>query len=168
MATIDFQIITDGSKNMNPAVYTLSGSGLGFFGTTTGSSVQIGAFQDTTNVSNGDGSEITDSTNNIKYVANTYPSGMTTTSLTGGAVRSIGLSGIKSNQATLGIQFNHPTAVNVQNCQLRIYDRANINHPASGVNTRVAEIINHNGAANQTDLGTIGVTSDVVGSGDCL
>ena len=58
MAQIDFQIHT--VNTMVPSVETLSGSGLGFFGTTQGSSVQIGAYQDTTNVSNADGSVIKD------------------------------------------------------------------------------------------------------------
>ena len=65
MAQIDFQLLTQ--NTMVPSLTTLSGSGLGFFGTTQGSSVQIGSFQDTTNVSNADGSVIKDSTNNIKY-----------------------------------------------------------------------------------------------------
>ena len=69
MATIDFQIIPDSQTDMDPSLYTFSGSGLGFFGATQGSSVQIGAFQDTTNVTNADGSEIKDATNNNKYVA---------------------------------------------------------------------------------------------------
>ena len=55
----------------------------------------------------------------------------------------------------------------MQNCQLRIYDRANINNPASGVNTKAAEIINHNGGTYATQ-GTLGSTSEVVGSGDIL
>ena len=46
-----------------------------------------------------------------------------------------------------------------------IYDRSNINHPASGVNTKVAEIINHNGSAS-TSQGVLGNPSTVVGSGD--
>lgn len=167
MATIDFQIIPDSQTDMDPSLYTFSGSGLGFFGATQGSSVQIGAFQDTTNVTNADGSEIKDATNNNKYVASTFPSGMTTTSLTGGASNTVGLSGIKSNQATLGICFSHTTSVNVQNCQLRVYDRVNINNPASGVNTKVAEIINHNGGLTN-GLGSAGVNSPAVGSGDCF
>ena len=170
MATIDFQLFNETSTSMKPALWDLtSGSGLGFFGATAGSSVQIGAYQGRTDVTNADGSDIEDSTNNIKYVADTFPSGMTSTSLTGGAVSTVGLSGIKSNQATLGINFSHDTEVNVQNCQLRVYDRVNTNYPASGVNTRVAEIINHNGSAAVTSgLGSAGNTSAAVGSGDAF
>jgi hypothetical protein len=67
----------------------------------------------------------------------------------------------------LGIQFGHTTAVKTQNAQLRVYDRSNVNYPASGVNTKVAEIINHDGSAYNTQ-GTLGNTSDAVGSGDSL
>ena len=52
MATIDFQV--NYSNAMVPGTETLSGSGLGFFGATAGSSVQIGAYQSSTFVSNGD------------------------------------------------------------------------------------------------------------------
>jgi hypothetical protein len=77
------------------------------------------------------------------------------------------LSGIKTFQGTLGIQFSHTTAVKTQNAQLRIYDRTNINYPASGVNTKVAEIINHDGSAYNTQ-GILGQSSNAVGSGDSL
>lgn len=163
MAEIRFQLLknTDGT----PSVRSLSGSGLAFYGASAGSSVQIGSFQDNTYVANPDGSIYTDATNNIKYVANTHPSGMTITSEDGGSSLSVGLSGVKTYQATLGIEFGHSTAVNTQNVQLRIYDRSNINYPASGVNTKVAEIINHNGVS-YTSQGSTGQSSNVVGSGD--
>ena len=124
MAQIDFQILTQ--NTMIPSLETLSGSGLGFFGSTQGSSVQIGSFQDTTNVSNADGSVIKDSTNNIKYTTSVFPSGRCTMTSNGGT-STVGLSGVKSFQGTLGITFSHSTDVNAQNCQLRIYDRTNVN-----------------------------------------
>ena len=164
MAQIDFQIHT--VNTMVPSVETLSGSGLGFFGTTQGSSVQIGAYQDTTNVSNADGSVIKDSTNNIKYTTSAFPSGRCTMTSNGGT-STVGLSGVKSFQGTLGITFSHTTDVNVQNCQMRIYDRTNVNYPASGVNTKVAEIINHNGSTYNSQ-GTNSQSSDAIASGDIL
>ena len=164
MAIIDFQILlpADGSAATEE---TLSGSGLGFFGLSAGSSVQIGSHQDTTFVSNGDGSTTTTRANNIKFVANTYPSGQCTVGAAGGGDYSVGLSGVKSTAATLGVRFGHDTAVKTQNCQLRIYDRSNINYPASGVNTKVAEIVNFNGSTF-SGQGSSGASSDVVGSGD--
>ena len=165
MAEIRFQIL--GAADGTPNLDTLSGSGLAFYGSSAGSSVQIGTYQDNTYVANSDGSIYKDASNNIKYVASTYPSGMTVTSEAGGSDLTIGLSGVKTYQATLGIEFGHSTNVNVQNAQLRIYDRTNINYPASGVLCKVAEIINHNGGNFQSQ-GSAGITSDVVGSGDCF
>ena len=45
MAEIRFQLL--GNNDGTPSVDTLSGSGMAFFGSTAGSSVQIGAYQDT-------------------------------------------------------------------------------------------------------------------------
>jgi hypothetical protein len=39
----------------------------------------------------------------------------------------------------LNVRFTHNEAVRVQNCKLRIFDRSNINNPASGVTTYVYE-----------------------------
>jgi hypothetical protein len=165
MAIIDFQIL--GQNDGDPSLETLSGSGLGFFGLSAGSSVQIGAYQDTTYVSNGDGSVTKGTTNNIKYVADTHPSGMATVTALGGTYGTVGLSGIKSFESTLGVRFGHTTAVKTQNVQLRIYDRSNINYPASGVNTKVAEIVNFGGGTYDSQ-GDPGVGSNYVGSGDAF
>lgn len=167
MAAIYFQTDIGANARAPAATYTLSGSGLGFFGTTAGSSVQIGAYQSSTYVSNADGSTTSGQANNTKYVASTYPSGMVTMGETGGAGYTVGLSGVKSMKGTLGIQFDHTSAVKTQNVQLRIYDRTNINNPASGVNTKVAEIVNFNGSTYAAQ-GSVGESSDVVGSGDAL
>ena len=109
MAEIIFQLLHN--ANGTAAVDDLGGSGLAFYGSTAGSSVQIGEYQSKTFVSNGDGSEYKDETNNIKYVASTYPSGQTTIAGQFGGPNNIGLSGIKSFQGTLGIQFGHTSAV---------------------------------------------------------
>lgn len=165
MAVIDFQIL--GNANASPSLETFSGSGLAFFGATAGSSVQIGSYQDSTYVANSDGTTTKDQTNNIKYVGNTFPSGLCTVNAIGSPYGPIGLSGVKNHQATLGIRFGHNSAVKTQNCQLRIYDRTNINNPASGVNTKVAEIANFSGNA-WNNQGTLGIPSAVVGSGDAF
>ena len=164
MATIDFQV--NYSNAMVPGTETLSGSGLGFFGATAGSSVQIGAYQSSTFVSNGDGSTTSGQTNNIKYATSIFPSGRCVVN-SAGSDFNVGLSGVVSYQTTLGVRFGHTTAVKTQNAQLRIYDRANINYPASGVNTKVAEIVNWNGA-DPTSQGSDGVSSAYIGSGDAF
>jgi hypothetical protein len=164
MAEIKFQLL--GNNDGTPSVRTLSGSGLAFFGATAGSSVQVGAYQGTTYVSNGDGSVFTDSTSNVKFqTTSQYPSGRCVLTVAGSPYEN-GLSGVRTMYGTLGIEFGHTSPVNVQNCQLRIYDRANINYPASGVNTKVAEIINHNGGTYNAQGADNGLGSDAVGSGD--
>jgi hypothetical protein len=165
MAELIFQLLhnADGTA----AVDNLGGSGLAFYGSSAASSVQIGEYQSSTYIASADGSIFKDETNNIKYVASTYPSGQTNIGGQFGTATNIGLSGIKSFQGTLGVEFGHTTAVKIQNAQLRVYDRSNVNSPASGVNTKVAEIINHDGSAYNTQ-GTLGNTSNAVGSGDSL
>ena len=69
MAAITFQTNIGADAKAPDATYTLSGSGLGFFGTTAGSSVQIGAYQSSTYISNADGSVTSGQANNTKYVA---------------------------------------------------------------------------------------------------
>ena len=168
MAEIRFQLLMLPAGT--PIRDNLQGSGLAFYGSTAASSVQVGEYQDSTYVSNSDGSTYTDLCNNSKYVASVFPSGRAVLKHDS-ATDSVGLSGVKTYQSTIGIEFGHTTAVKVQNAQLRIYDRSNINNPASGVNTKVAEIVNHNGYAGSTawaNQGTIGKTSNVVGSGDIL
>tara|TARA_R110000850_G_scaffold49441_2_gene121954 strand:- start:394 stop:1386 length:993 start_codon:yes stop_codon:yes gene_type:complete len=165
MAEIRFQLLKQ--ANGQPALDTLSGSGLAFYGATAGSSVQIGAYQGTTYVANSTGSTYKDETNNIKYLSSTFPSGQTNIAGAFGTAANIGLSGVKTFQGTLGIEFGHTAAVKVQNCQLRIYDRASVNYPASGVNTKLAEIANHNGTSFSSQ-GSAGTTSNAVGSGDIL
>ena len=167
MATIRFQILNN--SDSTASTDTLSGSGLAFFGANGGSSVAIGQYQDSTWVSNGDGTSYTTATLNNKFIDDgEFPSGRVELGgAFGGDDTTLSLTGIKSMHATLGIEFGHSTEINVQNCQLRVYDRANPNNPASGVNTKVAEIVNFNGAANSVSQGSTSQTSAAVGSGDC-
>ena len=164
MAIIDFQLLNN--NNGTPSLETLSGSGLGFFGATAGSSVQIGQFQERTNVTTANGSTVGSSVTNIKYTTGAFPSGRCTVDATGPAY-STGLSGVPSFESTLGIRFGNTSAVKVQNCQLRVYDRAAINNPASGVNTKVAEIVNFQGGSYNSQ-GSAGVGNGAVGSGDAF
>ena len=165
MAEIRFQLLKQ--ANGTPALPTLSGSGLAFYGATAGSSVQIGAYQGTTRVANSDGSAYVDATNNTKYRSSVFPSGQCALGGAFGTEVNVGLSGIKTMHGTLGIEFGNSTAVKVQNCQLRIYDRSNVNNPASGVNTKVAELVNFNGSTFNNQ-GSTSDASTVVGSGDAF
>lgn len=138
----------------------LGGSGIGFYGASFGSSVQIGSYQDKTFITNADGTVNGGNAHNVKYTA---PSSGYPDTLTSG----IPLSKLNAYHRTIDVNFDHSTPVNVQNVQARIYDRVNINHPASGVNTKIAELVNFNGLAYSSWVGTPGdanVATDGVGS----
>lgn len=146
----------------------LMGSGLGFYGSSFGSSVSLGAFQSRSFITNSAGVTNGGASQNIQY---THPASGFPQSASG-----IPLIRINSFHRTLDVHFDHDEPVFVQNAQLRIFDRVNINNPASGVNTRVAEIINFNGLNYSSWLATPGdanTANDAVGgspfgSGDLL
>tara|TARA_R100000908_G_C3752226_1_gene146738 strand:+ start:1908 stop:2618 length:711 start_codon:yes stop_codon:yes gene_type:complete len=116
------------------AINNLSGSGLGFFGGSFGQSVQLNSFQDTTFITDGNGTTDGGAGNNMKYSTDT-------TSFAAGVVPATGLLFIPNNKASLNIRFSNDSAVRTQNAKLRIFDRTNKDHPASGVITRVAELL---------------------------
>jgi hypothetical protein len=116
-------------------INNLSGSGLGFYGAGGyGTSVAVGHYQDTTYITNSTGTA-TDAikVDNVKWVHNA--SGQ----IAGGEIRA--LRDIPNYLATLNIRFTNSTPVKVQNAQLRIFDRVNIDNPAVGVLTKVAVLV---------------------------
>ena len=140
------------------------GSGLGFYGASFGSSVQIGAFQDKTFVTNSAGTAQGPAANNIKF---TVPATGNTQTIGSG----IPITKINSGNRSFHINFDHSTDVNVQNCQLRIYDRTNINFPASGVVTKVCELVNFAGKTSSAWTSSNGpdntaLQGNFYGSGD--
>lgn len=134
----------------NFSIQNLSGSGLGFFGAAGfAASVLVGAWQDHTFITDGAGVNQGPEVANVKYL--NAGSG-----ILGQTGSGIALTAIPNYQASLNIRFTNDTAVKVQNAQLYIYDRSNINNPASGVTTAVAEIIHP------------GITQANTGSGDTV
>lgn len=141
----------------------LQGSGLGFYGSTFGSSVQIGAYQSKTFITNSTGSTNGGAAYNIKY--GSHPA----TGISEVVVTGVPLVRINGGYRTLDINFDHTTDVLVQNCQFRVYDRTNVNYPASGVNTKVAELINFDGKTYTAWLAANGNANTALechGSGD--
>lgn len=144
MAEINFYADSFGITNLN-------GSGLGFYGAGFGQSVNVGEWQDTTFITNGNGTSQGPQVNNTKYVN-------TMSGIINGASSGVLLTQIPNYLSTLNIRFTHNVSVQVQNVKLRIYDRSNINNPASGVTTKVAELIhpdiiqNNNGSGDTTWL----------------
>lgn len=129
MAQISFKADENGIQN-------LSGSGLGFYGSSFGSSVAVGSYQDSTFITDGNGTIQGPQVHNTKWA---HPNS--------GIVNGVGpwaLNSIPNRLASLQIGFNHSTPVKVQNAYFRIYDRSGINNAASGVTTKVAELIHPN------------------------
>lgn len=127
MATFTFH---SGSNN-------IGSSGLGFFGSSGfGSSVAIGVYQDSTYITNANGTIAGQSLNNIKH---SHPSSGILNGI--GGPGGLDLLAIANAEASLNIRYSHTTAVKTQQVRLRIYDRSNINNIASGVTTKVAELV---------------------------
>lgn len=149
--------ITFGTYQAN----NLGGSGIGFYGSTFGASVQVGQYQSRSYITNSNGTINGGNAKNTKY---THAASGVPEDVASG----IPVVRINGSERLLDINFDHSVPVKVQNVQLRIYDRSNINHPASGVNTKVAEIVNFNGLAYNTWVGAPGAvnTTTSYGSGD--
>lgn len=138
MATITFHANNENIYNENPTsqpdlIASSAGSGLGFFGGGFGISVPVNQYQDSTYVTNANGTASGIKCSNLKYATDS-------TAFVQGEGVTTGLSGIPNIAAPLNIRFEHPEGVRVQNCKLRVFDRQDINKHASGVVTQVYEI----------------------------
>lgn len=171
MAGITFEVQDASFDNTTLGV---NGSGLGFYGSGGhGTSVPLLEYQKTTFLTNSDGTGNGGQIRNVEFVSGIL--GSSGCRLQNTASNTGLLTKLNNTEATLLIHFNHDVNVYVQNCQLRIYDRINnINNPASGVVTKVAEIANFDGknytgwlASPGTDF-TTGVSPKVIGSGDAF
>lgn len=111
-----------------------AGSGLGFFGGGFGISVAVGSYQDTTFVTNSDGTSSGIRVKNTKWDSTSKNSGSIANAV------SVGLSGLPNYYAPLNVRFTHTEAVKTQSCKLRIFDRNDISKQASGVTTKVFEV----------------------------
>jgi hypothetical protein len=116
-------------------IQDLAGSGIAFFGDAGfGASIQVGAWQGHSYISDGSGGNQGPEVPNVKY-ANAG------SGILGQAGSGIALTAIPNWQSTLNIRFTYDTPVKTQNAKLYIYDRSNTNNPASGVTTKVAQLI---------------------------
>lgn len=126
--------------------YISAGSGIGFYGSSFGASVPVGAWQDTTYVTNSVGTLQNIQCDNVKWTHNASGG------IAGG--NSLPLTSIPNDIATLNIRFTYDSAVRVQNAQLRIYDRSTVTRGASGVTTAVAEIVHPSPIQGATGSGS--------------
>jgi hypothetical protein len=147
-------------------ILNMNGSGLGFFGDAGfGASVPVNEYQGRTFITDGAGATQGAECWNIKFVH-------ASSGVIGQLGSGLGLTRIPNYQATLNIRFTHDSAVRTQNGVVRIYDRVNINNGASGVTTKVAELIHPwttqtpDGSGDSTWLTPVGssVVVDLVAS----
>lgn len=128
----------------------LAGSGLGFYGDGGfAASISVGSYNGRTFITNSAGTAQGNECNNIKYLN----SG---SGIIGQAGSGVAVANIPNYLATMQLHFRNDTAVQVQNAVVRIYDRTNINNNASGVTTKMAELIHPS------------TSQLVVGSGDTV
>lgn len=137
MADIKFYATEESANSPGGTlIHHEAGSGLGFYGNGYGVSVPIGGTQDSTWLTNSNGTatqrvrlkntKAVDFVNKNKVSINGGPSTDT-------------LDKIRNSDCPLNIRFEHSEAVRVQNCKLRVFDRNNIANQASGVATYVFE-----------------------------
>ena len=124
----------------------LNASGLGFFGASFGTSVQVGQYQDTTFISSANGVTEGPEATNCKY--DTVTSGV----IIDGAA-AIDPSAVVINSGTLNVRFTYSdTPVMTQNCKLQIFDRVDPDNGATGVLTQVLQVCN--GGSGVSSSGT--------------
>lgn len=139
MATINFYADDFQVQNLN-------GSGLGFYGSGFGNSVDVGEFQQTTFITDANGTVEGPQVNNIKWTH-------ADSGLINSATESVLLTQIPNYLATLNIRFTHTSAVKTQNALVKIYDRTTTTAAASGVTTYVAELIHPDTVQNDNGSG---------------
>ena len=129
-------------------VNNLSGSGLGFYGSSGfGASVLVGNYQNNTYVTDSTGTIQGPQGNNVQYL--NAASGILGTNSSGTL-----LTQIPNYQATLNVRFTYATQIHVQNAYFTIYDRVSVSNPASGVTTKVAQIIHPDNVQNNNGSGS--------------
>jgi hypothetical protein len=154
MATsIDFWV------GQNSNFTTLNGSGLGFFGSSFGNAVALNAYQDTTYVTNSNGTVQGPIGDNVKY---THANSGNVNSVSG-----LHLRAIPNYLASLNIRIESDSAIQTQNAKLYGYDRSNKNNAPSGVTFQAAELIHPWLATSPTGSGSTSWTQ-LSGSGSIL
>lgn len=130
MATIKFYgNLPDNAGN---TLINQSVSGIGFFGGDFGLSVPVDSYQNTTFITNADGTTEAQKLSNTQWASDSGVKHDTGNEIDNEAM--------PNYYAPLNIRFEHTEAVRVKNCQLRIFDRNDITKHASGVTTEVYEI----------------------------
>jgi len=149
MAEIKFYANVDAAETSTLINHT-TGSGLGFYGSAHGISVALTNTQDTTFVTNENGTAEGTAVNNTKFTgAQTAKPGSVISNLA--PSQTYTLDELPSYAAPLNIRFTHDTQVMTKNPKLRIFDRNNINNHASGVTTYVYDVRNRSASFSSSN-----------------
>ncbi len=116
--------------------HDLTASGIGFYGAAFGNSVQVGQYQDTSFITNSNGTEQAQQADNCKYLGN-----VTGVEINGFSPLNGHISGLARQSGTVNVRFTNDAVVNTQNGEIRIFDRTDIDKAASGVTTQVAQLL---------------------------
>lgn len=127
-------------------INNLNGSGLGFFGSSFGQSVAVGAFQGSTYITDGNGVSQGPQVNNVQW---SHPASGTVQTGT-----LLANTKIPNYQSTLNIHLSNTTPVRTQNAQLYIYDRTSTGNAPTGVTCYVCPIIHPDTSQATTGSGS--------------
>lgn len=130
MATVQFLKSSNGAS--------LGLSGIGFFGSTFGQSVNVGFYQDSTYETDSNGTSQGKTLSNVKWAhaQSGYVNG----------ANLLNLLAIPNSDASLNIRFTHTSQVSLVNARVWITDRSSTTGIPAGVTTKVAQII-HTGVS---------------------
>lgn len=116
----------------------VGGSGLGFYGSSFGSSVSVGSYGDTIYITNNVGADQGPQADNFKYIASDNPG--TGSGILNGSTQ-LNLTSVPNDVATLNIRFSHGSTVQTQNGEVRFYNRTDPDVAPTAVTVKAAEII---------------------------
>jgi hypothetical protein len=133
MANISFYSNNFGGTELDLIDHN-AGSGIGFFGDSIGLSVPITTYQNSTYVTNSNGT----STDGMKLSNTKYAS--TSGMYHNNSATETDLRSVPNYWAPLNVRFTHDEAVATQNVQLRIFNRSDIDAHATEVTTQVYEV----------------------------
>lgn len=156
MAQIEFY--ANIKEGPNTLINHTAGSGIGFYGSSFGISVPVNTKQTTTYVTDANGVNQGAQLNNTAM--DTIGDENTAGTIIINSSAPINNNNLPNYLCPLNIRFTNNTAVRVQNCKLRIFDRSNINNAASGVTTYVYEARHPSLQQNVTNLAHRGRASN--------
>lgn len=136
------------------SINNLAGSGLAFFGVGGfGAAIPVGSWQGRTFISDGNGVSQGPEVWNTQFLN-------AASGILGQVGTGIALTAFPNSQATLNVRFTYDVPVKTQNASIRIYDRTTITNPASGITTKMAQLIHPDPSQSNNGSGDASWTTD--------